>query len=799
MMKSGKIYGLISAAITIFLFTVSACAKPYYEDSCRLNLTHEIQSVLSGSPESYNSHQIDKLIKLTTCFNNLKLPFVTITLLTDARFKPVEEKLTTAQKMRIYKNIAKACHQNQNYAKAEAYYKKIINNYSNHANTDSLLSVSFELTDLLIEEDKTEKASLYLLLIHKITDTKPVEPGIRCRLLLQEAEVFRLKKQYNRAIALHLKATDSFKSCNPLLQLHHKLDLASLYIFTNNSNGAEKILNTVGSDSVLMIADYYLIKSSLFRLKKDFKNSAVYFKRFTSETDKQNRAIDHCRQKMLVGNAGFGNLLATIKPVKKHNFFSWGLLLSGITLSIIVLTILVLIIISQRKQLKRRREELLKAENTKLKLLEEGRKLTLKEEGGVKKRVELIKKETKEKNLSIQKLKQQIENAGQTKKKMDKVNLEINFQVRSLLSSVIGLAGIFKTEFAKAKNKPLYQYTDIIEENATLLLNIIDAYHEYTSIDSGKIACDIKKVNAVSIIQNTVNEWEKTAREKAAKLVFNSKKIPLVLADDSILKKIITIAIGVALNNTNRGFIIIDIDLTKESDYCIIKIQNTGHGFDAAFITDILEPFNREGLNYIPGFTGTGMEYPLINRLAKLMNGKVSVSSAIEQGITFTLTLPATGEYEATPAEMRAEKKPGEGKSDIPWKGLKVLVVEDDVMNRLLFSKILKSASTLVIAENGEKALETVGDFFREDEVFDLVLMDINLPQPWDGVKLKDKIKELFLPYKTVPFIAQTAYAMQGDREEFLAKGFDEYISKPIMKHELIRVSAIALKQKATS
>ncbi len=789
-------YGLLLSVAIVILFGNAGYSEIINHDTCLLTLDKTVQSVLSASPDKYTPEQTDKLITLTGCFNHLSLPALTITLLTDNRFKPESTLLSTQQEISIFQNLAQAYKQNQDFLHAEEYYKKILERYSDQQNEDSVLSVSFALTDMLLEENKTEKASLYFLLIHKMIDSKPSAFNLQCKLLLHEAKAARLQNNYDKAIRLHRLAIDSVKSCNRTVKLQHRLKLASLYTFVNNTDSSSIILESTGKDSVLLLSDYYLVKSALFRKKKDFVHASHYFSLFVNETNKQNKTTDNYRKKMLSVNSGFINFIATIKPVEKENFFSWGLSLLGILFSLTVLTILLLIILSQRKQLAKRKQDLLKAESVKAKLLEDGRKLLDRQNDGVNTRRELIAKEITEKNQSIEKLNQQIEQTKLIKKKRDKVNMEINFQVRSLLSSVIGLSGIFKTEFAKRKNTKLYKYADIIEENASMLLNIIDAYHEYTSIDSGKTSYNITKVNAVSIIQSVVNELSDLAKQSAAKMIFNSKKIPLLLADEPILKKIITIAARVALNNTNRGFVIIDIDLVKNGQYCTIKVQNTGHGFDPAYVADILKPFNREGLNYIPGFTGTGMEYPLINRLAQLIKGKVTIEAAIEQGITFTLTLPATDIFEET-RTLKSSQEKTEEKSTIPWKGLKVLVVEDDVMNRLLFTKILKGASTLVIAEDGEKALETVGNFFRDDEVFDLVLMDINLPQPWDGVKLKDKIRELFMPYKSVPFIAQTAYAMQGDREEFLSKGFDEYISKPIMKKELIRVTAIALKQKA--
>lgn len=792
MIAKFKILKFVVAVEIIILFTASGFSKTVNSDSCLSAIKLNIQSVLTNSPDDYSNNQINKLIIITTCLNNLQLPTITIALLSDKKFKPDEKKIAIRQKIAIYKNLAHAYSQTRNYNLAEQYFKRIINYYSGTGDQDSLLAVTFELTDMLIDNQNSKKASLYTLLINKIVDTKPHKPEIWCKLLLREAKIATMEHDYYKAIHLHHIAIDSLPSCKKQLKLKHQLALASIYTFVNNIDSAIRTLSLVGKDSVLALSDYYITKSAVYRAKKNFKSASHYFKLFIDENNLRNRTIDNYRNKMLAGDVDFNNLISAVKPKTKEPFFIGSLLLLGIILSFIIVLILLFIILSQRKQFKKRKQDLLKYESVKAKLIKEGENLYNKEKGGVKTRLGQIEKEEKEKKISINKLKQQIDNVNLTKKKLDKVNLEINFQIRSLLSSIIGLSEIFKTEFAKIKNSQLYKYADIVDENASLLLNIIDSFHEYTSIEAGKVTCNITKINAPKIIQGVLNEFEETAKRESVKLVFNNKKMPLLLGDQSFFKKIITLAIQVALNNTNRGFVIIDIDLVKDDTLCMIKIQNTGHGFDSAFLTDIFKPFNREGLNYIPGFNGTGMEYPLISKLAGLMKGEVNVESAIEQGITFTLTLPATDIFELV-SVLESDKKSAVNKGALPWKALKVLVVEDDVMNRLLFSKILRGASTLVIVEDGDKALETVGDFFREDETFDLVLMDINLPQPWDGVRLKNKIRELFMPYRSIPFIAQTAYAMQGDREKFISEGFDEYISKPIIKKELVRVSAIVL------
>jgi len=106
-------------------------------------------------------------------------------------------------------------------------------------------------------------------------------------------------------------------------------------------------------------------------------------------------------------------------------------------------------------------------------------------------------------------------------------------------------------------------------------------------------------------------------------------------------------------------------------------------------------------------------------------------------------------------------------------------------MNQLLYKKILKKANYLKIAKDGKVALELVEEHLKSGN-FDLVLMDINLPAPWNGITLMKEIRKKWPIYNEIPFIAQTAYAITGNRESMISEGFDEYITKPIIKSALI-------------
>ncbi|MCF8388206.1 MAG: response regulator, partial [Bacteroidales bacterium] len=117
---------------------------------------------------------------------------------------------------------------------------------------------------------------------------------------------------------------------------------------------------------------------------------------------------------------------------------------------------------------------------------------------------------------------------------------------------------------------------------------------------------------------------------------------------------------------------------------------------------------------------------------------------------------------------------------------LNIFIVEDDRMNRLVLVKMLKNMGNIVAAEDGEETLKIISENSKKGLTFDIMLFDINLPAPWDGIKLMEEIKVKYKEYRTIPFIAQTAYAMTGDKERLLEAGFDNYIAKPVNKKELI-------------
>lgn len=101
---------------------------------------------------------------------------------------------------------------------------------------------------------------------------------------------------------------------------------------------------------------------------------------------------------------------------------------------------------------------------------------------------------------------------------------------------------------------------------------------------------------------------------------------------------------------------------------------------------------------------------------------------------------------------------------------------------------MLKNHGIVEVTCDGDTAMKTLAARKADNMIFNIIFLDINLPAPWDGIRLKDQIIKQFPEYENIPFIAQTAYAMAGDKDKYLHAGFSKYISKPIEKKQLEKI-----------
>jgi len=374
----------------------------------------------------------------------------------------------------------------------------------------------------------------------------------------------------------------------------------------------------------------------------------------------------------------------------------------------------------------------------------------------------------------------------------DKFLSKISHEIRTPLSGILGFAEILENQLALDEEEDLFDYAKSITDSGMSLVSLLNNLLDISRLNSNNIQLDIKRHNPLDLVQSVIDNFSAQAKLKGLKLIYDSNPLPDVFTDLTFFTKIVSLVLSNSVKFTEKGFIKISNDIDKKSERISIIIKDTGIGIDKVYMDQVFEPYRQESLGYSTSYQGAGLGLPLAKKMTTKLGGEIILESEISVGTMVTISIPINlsdvKKPEQEPETIAIKGKPNVGKEEktaLPWETLKVLVVEDDKMNQLLYRKILKSAKFLEIAKDGKVALEIVEKNLNDNN-FDVVLMDINLPAPWDGISLMKEIRNKWPVYEKIPFVAQTAYAITGNRKSLLGEGFDEYLTKPIIKNILI-------------
>ncbi len=358
----------------------------------------------------------------------------------------------------------------------------------------------------------------------------------------------------------------------------------------------------------------------------------------------------------------------------------------------------------------------------------------------------------------------------------------LGFDVRTPLSGIIGFANMLETELALKENKELYDYAASIEKSGARLLKLLDNVIDLSALESNRLVLKIKPVPPEKIVQKVFEQYKPIAENK--KLIFKSKTakgLNTALADETGLEKALVQIVDNAVKYTGKGFVTVAAFYSGESNTDVIEVKDNGPGIPPKkqpFLFDSSLPENVK--------EGTGIGLRLAKKYIEMMKGSLFLESLPGKGTTVTIHLRCSegsvGEEGAKP-EMPPEK---EVTTAVELGDLDIFVVEDDRMNRLILDKMLKPLGKVTLTVDGDDCMNVVAKEAEKGRYFQVMLFDINLPGDWDGIKLLKTIREKYPKYRKIPFIAQTAYAMAGDKERLLKEGFDSYLAKPIDKNELI-------------
>jgi len=360
----------------------------------------------------------------------------------------------------------------------------------------------------------------------------------------------------------------------------------------------------------------------------------------------------------------------------------------------------------------------------------------------------------------------------------------ISHEIRTPLNNIIGFSSLLEAEISILENKELFDYARAISDSGDRLLHLLNNIIDISRIESHDMQLNLTPCNINSVIGNTAQLFLFKANEQKLKLNFIAGDIPEGVADETGLTKVLSAIIENAIKYTEKGFVNISTEFTPATNQISIRIKDSGVGIDATYLSEIFDPFRNESAGYLKDAQGAGLGLPLAKSLIELMRGRLEIESAKGAGTIVTLFLNANPEEKISPVPKYLTKK----EKFKTLQNLEIFIVEDDLMNKIVLYEMTKSMGNVVTAVNGEETLKIIDKYFQDGKLFDVMLFDINLPPPWDGIKLMQEIRRKYKEYKTVPFIAQTAYAMAGDKEKLLEAGFDDYISKPLNQQALYSI-----------
>lgn len=320
-------------------------------------------------------------------------------------------------------------------------------------------------------------------------------------------------------------------------------------------------------------------------------------------------------------------------------------------------------------------------------------------------------------------------------------------------------------------------YLKSINTASTNLLNIINDILDFSKIESGQVNIENVEFNLHDLVSSVERLLRPNAEAKNLRLaIIMDESVPMsIIGDPTRLSQILTNLISNAIKFTEKGFVKLEVSLLKddaESTQLKFNVFDSGIGIPKDKIQVIFERFTQANTDTTRKYGGTGLGLSISKSLVELQSGSFHVESEVGKGSCFGFEIPFKKVIEHERETSIVEK------SILKHSGLKVLLVEDNILNIKLALKVLEKQGFIAqVAENGKIAVDMVAK-----ETFDVILMDLQMPE-MDGYQATEYIRETL--GLSTPIIAMTAHSLVGEKEKCIEMGMQDYLPKPFSQEQL--------------
>lgn len=395
-----------------------------------------------------------------------------------------------------------------------------------------------------------------------------------------------------------------------------------------------------------------------------------------------------------------------------------------------------------------------------------------------------------EQNLQLIQAKQDADSARQeamaANEAKGKFLAHMSHEIRTPINAVLGMDEMILRESREPNVK---EYAMDIYMAGQTLLSLINDILDFSKIESGKMEIVPVEYDVSSLIHDVANMAAQRAREKGLRFEIEADHaIPsLLYGDDVRIRQILTNLLSNAVKYTHEGTVWLRVSSRPEGERAVLRfeVEDTGIGIKEADLPKLSAEFERIEEERNRNIEGTGLGMSITIKLLALLDSKLQVESVYGKGSKFYFELEQKlldaapiGDFESRVRQISENYSYG---TKFTAPDAQVLVVDDNAVNRKVFRNLLKETGIRITdASGGAECLELV-----QENHYDLIFLDHMMPE-MDGVETLHHIREFSdFPCQGTPIVVLTANAVSGAKEKYLAEGFDNFLSKPIVPEKL--------------